>query len=446
MRQLAAITPHHRWPGTRRASLVRAACLALAVAPALAACSAPDRESAEAPSTPVVALGRVDSLDSPAAPGSGEPNLQVGPDGHVVLSWLEPATGDSGQALRFASIGPDDSRWSAPRTIVTRRNLLVNWADFPSVLPLGGGRLAAHWLQRTASSGAYDMHLARSSDGGLTWTADVVPHHDGTATEHGFASLWPAGGDTVAATWLDGRGYAGTGGHHDAHAAAGAEMALAYGTLAPDGSGSAERIVDTRTCDCCQTSAALTSHGPIVVYRDRSASEVRDIAVVRLVDGQWTTPALVHADDWTIEACPVNGPAVPAHGKRAATAWFTAAHDTARVQVAFSSDAGATWAAPVRVDGGDPVGRVDVALLGDGSALVLWLERTGGEGAAVRLRRVHPDGTLEAPVTMAESAAARSSGFPQMARSGGWLHLAWTEPGTPSRLRVARINLHGGAT
>ncbi|HEX6631987.1 MAG TPA: sialidase family protein [Gemmatimonadaceae bacterium] len=444
MPQIAATVPHRR-PRLHPSWPARAAGVLLAVA-TLAACRASDHEDVPDTASAVVGLGGVDSLDSPAAPGSGEPALRAGPDGQVVLSWLEPAAGDSGHALRFASIGPDDSRWSAPRTIVTRGNLLVNWADFPSVLPLGGGRLAAHWLQRAATRGAYDTHLTRSTDGGITWTDDVVPHHDGTATEHGFVALWPAAGDTVAAVWLDGRKYAAGAGHDPAHGAAGAEMALAYGTLAPDGSAGTERMLDARTCDCCQTAAALTARGPLVVYRDRSPTEVRDIAAVRLVDGEWTAPAVVHADDWHIEACPVNGPAVAAAGERAVVAWFTAARDTARVRVAFSGDAGASWAAPVRVDGGDPVGRVDVTLLADGSALVLWLERTGGEGAAVRLRRVRPDGTMDEPLTVAASDAARTSGFPRMARSGGWLHLAWTEPGTPSRLRVARVSLHGGAS
>jgi hypothetical protein len=125
-------------------------------------------------------------------------------------------------------------------------------------------------------------------------------------------------------------------------------------------------------------------------------------------------------------------------------AWFTGAQDTARVRVAFSGDAGASWSAPTRADDGEPVGRVDVELLDDGSAAVLWLERTGGEGAAVRLRRVHPDGTLGAPVTIAESAAARSSGFPRMTRSGSWLYLTWTAPGTPARVQVARVPVAGG--
>jgi hypothetical protein len=63
----------------------------------------------------------------------------------------------------------------------------------------------------------------------------------------------------------------------------------------------------------------------------------------------------------------------------------------------------------------------------------------------VRLRRVAPDGTLGDAVTIAESAAARASGFPRMAHGGGWVYVAWTAPGTPSRVRVARLRLGGDA-
>ncbi len=58
----------------------------------------------------------------------------------------------------------------------------------------------------------------------------------------------------------------------------------------------------------------MTARGPVVAYRDRSVDEVRDIAVVRRVNGTWTTPAVVHDDHWQIAACPVNGPALASRG------------------------------------------------------------------------------------------------------------------------------------
>jgi hypothetical protein len=196
--------------------------------------------------------------------------------------------------------------------------------------------------------------------------------------------------------------------------------------------------LDDRTCDCCQNAAAMTAAGPIVAYRNRSPEEIRDIYVTRRVNGKWIAGRPVHADNWKISACPVNGPALAASGSDVALAWFTAAGDTARVNVAFSRDAGGAFGAPVRVDGGAPAGRVDVVMLPDRSALVSWIERTSGDTAAVRVRRVGRDGKLGAPVTVASSSAARASGFPRMVVSGSDVVFAWTEPGKPSAVRVAR--------
>ncbi|HEX5726198.1 MAG TPA: hypothetical protein VFX98_12075, partial [Longimicrobiaceae bacterium] len=254
------------------------------------------------------------------------------------------------------------------------------------------------------------------------------------------ASLWPAAGDSLGAVWLDGRRYAPApdGGEPTK------EMMLLSALLGPDGTVGLEHRLDERICDCCQTGLALTARGPVVVYRDRTAGEIRDVSIVRRVDGAWTAPAPVHADGWRIEACPVNGPAVAAEGERVAVAWFTGARDTAKVNVAFSDDAGASFSAPVRVDGGAPAGRVDVELAAGGGALVSWLERIGGDTAEVRVRHVAAGGAPGEPRTVARSGAARASGFPRMVRAGGRVVFAWTVPGEPTRVEVAAAPLEGG--
>ena len=371
----------------------------------------------------------VEELSGPAKPGSAEPNLAVSPDGIVYMTWLEPA--DSGHALRIASF--DGARWSQPSTIRKGRDFFVNWADFPSVEVLADDRLAVHWLQRTGSGTyAYGVRVAQSADGGRSWTPPVTPHRDSSQTEHGFVALW-RDGSRVGAAWLDGRKFD-KAGHSPVN-----EMMLASTTLGRDGSRSTETRLDERVCDCCQTAVALTSNGPLLVYRDRSPEEIRDIAIVRRVRGSWTRPAFVHRDNWRINACPVNGPAIDTRANRVAVAWFTAANDTARVNVAFSADAGARFKPPIRVDDGRPAGRVDVLVLGDGSALVSWIERSGGDTAEVRVRRVRSDGRIGSAVTIATSSAARASGFPRMVASGQNAIFAWTQPGRPSEIRIARV-------
>lgn len=377
-------------------------------------------------------VAALEALSSPAGPGSAEPFLVAGTGGRVHMSWMEPAP-DSSFALRTASF--DGVRWSGIATIRSGRDFFVNWADFPSLEVFGANGLAAHWLQRSgADKYAYGVRIAMSRDGGATWSAPVTPHADRSATEHGFVAMWPEG-DGVGAAWLDGRRYDKT------QVNPPNEMSVASTRISAAGARGAESIVDSRTCDCCQVAAAVTSQGPVVAYRDRTTDEVRDIVISRRVAGKWTEPAPVNADGWHIAACPVNGPALSASGRSLVIAWFTAARDTARVNVAFSADAGATFSAPVRVDQGAPAGRVDVALLADGSALVSWIERSGGDTAALQVRRVLPGGRAGDPVTVAMSSAARASGFPRMAVSGERVYFAWTEPARPSAVRVARTGL-----
>jgi hypothetical protein len=378
-------------------------------------------------------LGTLRELVSPAAPGSGEPNLAAGPDGATYLSWIEP-TGGAGHALRFSVRSGEG--WSEPRTIAQGKGWFVNWADFPAVLALADGTLAAHWLERSGpGTYAYDVRLALSRDGGRTWSDGLVPHRDGTPTEHGFVSLFPWEGGRAGLVWLDGRQTGGHGGHG---AGAAAAMALMHTTVGPEGALGPEVVLDARVCDCCQTSAARARDALVVAYRDRSEAEVRDIATVRYADGRWSEPVVLGADRWTISGCPVNGPAVAADGARVAVAWFSAPEEKGRVQVAFSPDSGRSFGTPVRVDDGRPLGRVDVVLSPGGAALVSWLEQVE-RGAEVRVRTVSPAGSRGPALTVAPSSEARSSGFPRLERSGDAVVVAWRDTAEPPRVRTAVI-------
>ncbi len=376
------------------------------------------------------AIAQVRELPTPAAAGSLVPNLFSAADGRVFLSWIERQ--DHGHAvLRFAVRAGDG--WSAPRVIAEGADWFVNWADFPSMIALPDGRLAAHWLVKNPSAPhAYDVRIALSADGGEHWSESLVPHRDGTATEHGFVSLFAAPDGQLAAAWLDGRNSPPESG---GQAQGGGEMTLRYAAIGRDSSLNDEIQIDDRVCDCCQTSAAMTAEGPLVVYRDRSRLEVRDISVARLRDGRWDEPRALPADQWRIEGCPVNGPAVAANGRRVAVAWFSAANDAPRVRLAFSTDAGASFGVPVTVDDGNPQGRADVVLLDDGSAVVSWVE-SSPDGSSLRVRRIRPDGEPGAATIVVPADGKLANGFPQLARDGeGQLLLAWTA----GRVRTAVV-------
>jgi hypothetical protein len=376
-------------------------------------------------------IGPLRELQSPTLRPSAQPQLAVTPDGRVLLSWLERIDDSKTHALRFAY--RDGDGWSAPRTVVQRDNLFVNWADVPSVYPVDGNRLVAHWLQYNGSGTyAYDVRLSFSDSRGEQWTPDVAPHRDGTNTEHGFVSFfeWPGGGTGLV--WLDGREMAGG---HDGDRPRGA-MTLRAARIAPDGTLGEDVTIDDRVCECCPTTAVATSRGAIVAYRDRSAAEVRDIGVIRLENGKWTPPTLVHRDNWQINACPVNGPALAASGDRVVLAWFTAEGDRPRVHAAFSSDAGATWSSPIRVDESRALGRVDAVMLDDGSAVVMWMEHLAS-GSEIRARIVRPDGTRDPFDTVTSTSADRQSGYARMVRVKSELVFAWVVTRPTMRIKTA---------
>ncbi len=374
-------------------------------------------------------------IPSPAGDGSGEPFLSASEEG-VFMSWLEP-TSEGSNALMFAQLVGDD--WSEPSVVAESDGFFVNWADFPSVTPDSEGTLWAHWLQRGEAGGYdYGVRIVNSRDGGETWSAPWTPHEDGTPTEHGFVSAIAMDG-SIGFAWLDGRqSVEGPDG-----SLATKEMTVRWRTVNADGTRGPETLLDARVCDCCQTSAALTPSGPIVVYRDRSEDEIRDIYVTRNIDGAWTDGMPVHSDGWNIAGCPVNGPAATMAGSDLAVAWFTAADDVPHVKVAFSDDDGATFGEPFVVDDGNPAGRVHVLGRPDGSLFVTWLERTGGEAAEVRLRRYDRNGAQGDPVVVSNSTSARASGFPRMAEApDGSLVVAWTDASAETPMvRLTRLVL-----
>jgi hypothetical protein len=379
----------------------------------------------------------ITAIDSPAGASSGEPQLSVQGD-QVILSWIESQ--GSRATLKFAE--RTATGWSQPRTASSGNDWFVNWADVPSVVRLADGVLVAHWLQKSGpSTYAYDVRLSYSGDNGRTWVPSFTPHHDGTKTEHGFASLFQIPSAGLGLVWLDGRAMKAD--PHDGIEAG--DMSVRFAGFDRSWNQTADAAVDMRVCECCPTAAAVTSEGPIAAYRNRGPDELRDIYITRLENGKWSDPTPVHHDGWRIAGCPVNGPALAARGRQVAIAWFTAPQNEGRAFVAFSQDAGRTFSAPIRVDDAGTLGRVDVELLDDGAAVVSWIE-PANQRAEFRVRQVGTTGVKSEPVTVSSISSSRASGYPRLARRGNELLFAWTEAtARASRVLTAKARLERDA-
>lgn len=372
----------------------------------------------------------IKEISSPATDSCAEPYLFTDKKGIVFLSWIEKKNKES--TLKFSTLSGD--QWTEPVTIAAGNNWFVNWADYPLLTGDGEKNLVAHFLEKSEKGTyTYDVKLVTSADEGKTWSVPGILHDDGKKAEHGFVSMIPYE-DKYFISWLDGRNAVmeTEGGHDAGHHG---QMTIRGAIVDKKGKKSAEWELDNRVCDCCQTSAAITANGPVVVYRDRSEEEIRDISIVRLVNGKWTSPKPIFLDNWKINGCPVNGPRADAMGNNLVVAWFSSPDMKAQVNIVFSTDGGALFNAPIRIDEGKGIGRVDVVMLDDKSAVVSWME-----GSAIKAAKVYIDGKKEPSIIISTSSESRSSGFPQMTKSGDNLIFAWTDE-KEKTIKMARLPL-----
>jgi len=386
-----------------------------------ASCGSPSSSSKQSAasavtSTPPSWAVKVEPLTLPVGTHSMEPQFTVSSRG-ALLSWVEQ--GDKAATLKFAERTP--TGWSEVKRVASGGNWFLSSADTPTVMRLNDGTLVSNWyLTTNLLAEGYDILLAYSKDEGKTWSQAVKPHRDKTKTQHGFVSMFEPAAGGVGLVWLDARDQ-----ENNTTDPEGGVVSLYAATFDAGWKPTSETMVNKRVCECCSTAAVVTDDGAVTAFRDRSEKEIRNIAVTRLEGSKWTDATAVHDDGWEIDSCPVNGPALSAHGRQVAVAWFNAKDNKGRSFAAFSSDAGRTWSAPIQLEDQVSRGYVGITLLDDGSAVATWVEFAAGR-SQVKMRRVEPSGARSSSITIADGQGG-VSGYPRVARSGNELVFAWTE-------------------
>ncbi|MTB51457.1 hypothetical protein [Lewinella sp. W8] len=352
---------------------------------------------------------------------------------HLVLSYVDSRS--DGHRLMMADVGQFPLLLDSVE-VSRGDNWFVNWADFPSVVPYHRGSDSArfaHWLQYSGR-GTYDYDIMVLNQGRRSTVLPAKLHQDTVSAEHGFLSSAQLPGGGLQVSWLDGRytksgADAGAGSSKDDHGHGhGGAMTLRTKEV----SDSVSMELDHRVCDCCNTATVATDELIMVAYRDRSENEIRDIGYVTKAtgDGSWSTPQLVHADNWEISGCPVNGPALGSNaGGEVAVAWFTGAQERPRIQFARYDGAVGRFTAPVVLDDQSPLGRVDLQLDDSGTAFVTGLSvDEKSEEVFLSLWVIAPDDSV-AHQKLSPASGARASGFPRIALHSDQLYWARTVVG-----------------
>ena len=363
---------------------------------------------------------RTEALANPSAEGSVQQNWSAAPDGSAVLSWIEP--GKNGvYSLRYAV--RKGAAWSEARTVVAGRKFFRHPAEAPEVIQMSDKLWMAHWVEMPMESSEAEYIYVSSSADGTHWSVPLMANRDKLAVQHGLVSMAMSGPNEASLFWLetpkgeDGPGY--------------------LMRTVVDGSGKAlkEERLDADVCSCCPTSVARTAKGLIVAYRGHTPADIRDIAVLRLEGGKWSASKIVHADNWKLDACPVNAASVGAKGDHVALAWFTGAQEPPKVQVLFSEDGGATLGKPVVISTGFAFGNTSLALADDGGAIVTWLERNAAGDARLLAREISAAGAL-GPVAQVAEGGKQAFGYPRVFHSAAGTFVAY---GSGGKLQTAQL-------
>lgn len=332
----------------------------------------------------------------------------------------------------------EGNSWTNKELITKGTDWFVNWADFPSISlnEVSGSIFSFHLQKSSEETFSYDVNYHINSK--ETWNDMNKIHDDNTFSEHGFVSSIPYK-DGFMVSWLDGRNTYGVGDHGHAKGA----MTIRSAVLDSNGNIVNQNVIDEMVCECCQTSMAISGGIPIVVYRNRSDSEIRDIYFSRYIDSNWSDPEPVHDDGWKINGCPVNGPNVDSYGDNVVVSWFSASNGRPKVNLKFSTDNGRTFGDKILIDEveNSPLGRVDIEFISETEAMISWLSTVDGKGKLL-IRKIKTNGDIGPIKVVEEVSTERSTGFPQIEEFNDDVYISWTDNSeSGKKVRVTKIPL-----
>lgn len=366
---------------------------------------------------------------------SADPALAVDPgSGDLLLSWV--GGDERGWAVFFARSTDGGSSWSTPARVAggpdAPGEVHPHGESSPQLVAGSGGRVALVWPNSVPVEGrkwpATRLRVARSGDGGRTWSQPVTLNDDttGTPVSHQFHGAAWEGDSGLVVAWLDERHVAEQAGSEPG---GGEPDATIYAAASPDFGGHWNPNVRLwgAACPCCRVSLTRGSAGVVTAaWRQHFPGSVRDV-VVAPVRAEAPPPTRVHADEWVYPGCPHTGPAVAAASDGMThAAWYSGKPGASGVFYRRLAGSGGESAGPlVPVFEADyvPAAHPAVVPLANGGALVAYDVGPGGR-RVVRVACISASGRRLADVTVAGS---EGGAYPQFALvSPGVAVLAYT--------------------
>jgi hypothetical protein len=392
-------------------------------------------------------------------PGRSNSTPSIVSEGNVVaIAW--GASTPAGATDVYTAVSRDGGRtFAAPvRVNDVDGDARLNGEQPPRVA-MRGNTLTVVWT----SKGANGTRLlqSRSADGGRTFAKSTPVPGGEAAGNRGWENAIADASGRVYAVWLDHRELAQQDGavamaHHDHTAAASAKpdgVAMAQKSKlylgALDG-GVAPRAITGGVCYCCKTALATAADGSVfAAWRHVYPGNIRDIAFTSSRDGgrTFSAPLRVSEDQWVLEGCPDDGPAMAVDAKnRVHIVWPTliteknADEPTIALFYAMSSD-GRRFTPRKRLPTEGMPHHPQIAIGPDGSLTIAWDEGANGKRRAA-IAQTSADAAAASP--MIRTLVGDAAVYPVVAATAGATVVAWTSgASTASTIQVRRVPAPG---
>ncbi len=193
-----------------------------------------------------------------------------------------------------------------------------------------------------------------------------------------------------------------------------------YTTIQENGRLSPNSKVADGLCECCRLEVGFDVNGePVIFSRFIYSEGARDHGLLTLNKSGWLSQRVTN-DDWRVEACPEQGPALSiSENGNNHVAWFTQGNARKGLFYAHSFDQGAHFSEPM------PFGNIAKlpkypTLLSQGHHVVLaWTEFDGEKSQLIAMQSVDSGQTWNAPKTLAESKSAADRPVALLGRDKG---------------------------
>lgn len=389
---------------------------------ALSACRAETESANVAPKENPVAKQftplRISDLNANAA----EPAMAADGNGGVYVVYVEHGADRSADVYLQKYDANNEISGEKTRVNPEKGQAKAWFGDPPTVKTGGDGAIYVGWTARVngaEKSGANNLYLSVSRDGGKSFGAPVKVNDDAAPAAHGMHSLAIGADNRVYLAWLDERNikpatraamyeedsparepeFVFIKAHHNSNQnntakpekptieklAAENENAepnseTFFAVSADGGKTFAPNVkLSSEVCPCCKTALLVAPDGKIFVsWRQVLPGDYRHIAVASSADGggKFSAPNIVSDDRWQLAACPVSGaPLTLFPDNSLKTAWFTAGNAGRQgIYLAESKDAGKTFAPRTLLNENAASGTPILLAERENVARVIWSE------------------------------------------------------------------------